>query len=99
MTRKRTSESDLTVSAGSAAVTARRKAPVRGRAKRAPLPGEASAEPQSSSEAVVHEPTQEEIAQLAYLYWEARGYQGGSSEEDWLRAEQELRVRVAAATA
>jgi hypothetical protein len=29
---------------------------------------------------------------LAYTYWEARGYQGGSSEEDWLRAEQALRA-------
>jgi hypothetical protein len=36
-------------------------------------------------------PTFDEIAQLAYSYWEARGYQGGSSEQDWLRAEQELR--------
>jgi len=34
---------------------------------------------------------QEEIAKLAYSYWEARGCQGGSSEEDWLRAEQEFR--------
>jgi hypothetical protein len=31
-----------------------------------------------------------EIARLAYSYWEARGYQGGSSEDDWLRAEREL---------
>ncbi len=31
------------------------------------------------------------IAELAYSYWEARGYQGGSPQEDWLRAEQELR--------
>jgi hypothetical protein len=29
---------------------------------------------------------------LAYSYWEARGYNGGSSEEDWLRAEHELRA-------
>jgi hypothetical protein len=36
-------------------------------------------------------PASDEIARLAYSYWEARGYQGGSSEEDWLRAEQELR--------
>lgn len=33
----------------------------------------------------------EEIAQLAYSYWEDRGFQGGSPEEDWFRAEQELR--------
>ena len=32
----------------------------------------------------------EEIARLAYSYWEARGCQGGSPEDDWLRAEREL---------
>jgi Protein of unknown function (DUF2934) len=35
-------------------------------------------------------PSREEIATLAYLHWESRGYQGGSPEEDWLRAEHEL---------
>jgi hypothetical protein len=35
-------------------------------------------------------PTHEEIAELAYRYWEARGCQGGSPWEDWFRAEQEL---------
>jgi hypothetical protein len=34
--------------------------------------------------------TPEEIAQLAYSYWEARGRPDGSAEEDWFRAEQEL---------
>lgn len=34
---------------------------------------------------------QEQIARLAYSYWEARGCQGGSAEEDWLRAEIEIR--------
>jgi hypothetical protein len=33
-----------------------------------------------------------EIARLAYSYWETRGAQGGSPEEDWLRAEQQLRA-------
>lgn len=37
----------------------------------------------------------DEIAALAYSYWEARGYQGGSQEEDWLLAEEELRKRHA----
>ena len=32
----------------------------------------------------------ERIAQLAYSYWEARGRQGGSPQEDWLRAEREV---------
>jgi hypothetical protein len=35
-------------------------------------------------------PAEEAIAELAYSYWEARGYQGGSPEEDWLQAENEL---------
>jgi hypothetical protein len=41
---------------------------------------------------------QDEIAKLAYSYWEARGgSQDVSPEEDWLRAEQEVRRRRAAA--
>ena len=36
----------------------------------------------------------EEIARLAYSYWEERGSAGGSPEEDWLRAERQLRARV-----
>lgn len=41
----------------------------------------------------VHQPTHEEIGRLAYSYWEARGHQGGSQDEDWMRAEQVLRRR------
>ena len=40
-------------------------------------------------------PSHDEIAVLAYSYWEARGCQGGSPEEDWLRAERELGNRGA----
>ena len=36
-------------------------------------------------------PSFEAIARLAYSYWEVRGDQGGSPEQDWLRAETELR--------
>jgi len=35
-------------------------------------------------------PSHDEIAALAYSYWEAGGRQGGSQCEDWLRAEREL---------
>lgn len=31
-----------------------------------------------------------DIALLAYSYWEARGFQDGSPDHDWLRAESEL---------
>jgi hypothetical protein len=40
-------------------------------------------------------PTHQEIARLAYSYWEARGRQPGSAEADWLRAERELKQRFA----
>jgi hypothetical protein len=38
-------------------------------------------------------PTYEEIAELAYSYWEARGGMGGSPWEDWFRAERELKEK------
>jgi Protein of unknown function (DUF2934) len=37
-------------------------------------------------------PTQEQIARLAEKYWAERGWPEGSPEQDWLRAEQELKV-------
>ena len=55
--------------------------------------------PQAVAKKTVSGPAREEIAELAYLYWEARGCQGGSPEEDWIRAEQELRLRTRAVTA
>jgi len=39
----------------------------------------------------------DEIARLAYFYSEARGFCNGSPDEDWLRAEQEIRSRKALA--
>ena len=47
---------------------------------------------ESPSEQPVTVISHEEIAQLAYSYWEARGFAPGSPEEDWLRAERELLV-------
>jgi hypothetical protein len=39
------------------------------------------------------EVSQEEIARLAHSYWVERGYTHGSSVEDWLRAERELKAK------
>lgn len=39
---------------------------------------------------------EEVIARIAYSYWEARGCQGGSALEDWVRAEHEYRHRAGA---
>lgn len=36
----------------------------------------------------------EEIARLAHKYWAERGHQDGYHEEDWYRAEQELRGKA-----
>jgi hypothetical protein len=36
-------------------------------------------------------PTREEIARLAEKYWAERGWPEGSPEQDWLRAENELK--------
>ena len=81
MPRKRISENDLVVSA---AARPRRKPASAKRVKRT-APSEPTAAP------AVCQPSPDEIARLAYSYWEARGYAGGSSEQDWLRAERELR--------
>lgn len=34
--------------------------------------------------------THQDIALLAYSFWQERGYAGGSPEDDWLRAESQL---------
>jgi len=88
MTQKRKNENDVVVSAGTAAA-ARRKAvtPRAKHSKSAEAPVSAPVANASASVAATHE----EIARLAYSYWEARGCQGGSPEEDWLRAEMAIR--------
>jgi hypothetical protein len=44
--------------------------------------------------AAINDPAEhEEIARLAYGYYLERGETAGSAEEDWLRAEREVRTR------
>jgi len=38
------------------------------------------------------DPSHDQIAQLAQKFWAERGWQDGYAEQDWLRAERELRV-------
>jgi len=84
MPSKRVSEKDIVVSG---AAPARHKTATPKRTKRV-APVAAAEAPVTQS--VPAMPTQEDIALLAYSYFEARGCQGGSPEEDWLRAEREL---------
>jgi Protein of unknown function (DUF2934) len=63
-----------------------------------PMPtksSEATATPKRRKPAVKKtapaQPSQEQIALLAEKYWAERGWPEGSPEQDWLRAEQELK--------
>lgn len=92
MATKRSSGSEPVVSSG--AVSARAKSTVTRKHRNTATAERAESvkAPSSNPQAIPgYNPTFDEIAQLAYSYWEARGYQGGTSEEDWLRAEQQLR--------
>jgi hypothetical protein len=83
MPRKSITEKPIVVSTGAAAVVpARRKSST----KRVTRTVEASGGVEAAG------PSHEEVARLAYSYWESRGCAGGSPEEDWLRAEEELRA-------
>ena len=56
-----------------------------------PTTGETTDQPADSvATAVAAAPTHEEVAQLAYHYWEARGGPLDSPKEDWFRAEQDV---------
>jgi hypothetical protein len=104
MARKRNPENHVVASSGTGAAPARHKVAA-ARPKHSPTTAEipAALVPEAVTETALtdsttdHQPPREEIARLAFLYWEARGYQGGSPEEDWLRAEQELRKQAFAA--
>jgi hypothetical protein len=93
MPRKQVSDKDIIVSASA---PTRRKPVSTTRTKRAT--------PIATTPAPVTQPMQqpapsrEDVALQAYLYWEARGFRGGSPEEDWLRAEQELAAKPSIAT-
>jgi len=84
---KKTNESVTTRTRAKAVRTPESAAPTPRRHKKATPVAAAS---------TVNDISSEEIATLAFSYWEARGYQDGSPEEDWFRAEQELRSLVSA---
>lgn len=58
-----------------------------------------SATKTTDGEMTIPEPTQQEIARRAYELFEARGYAHGYAEEDWVRAERELRAARTSAAA
>lgn len=48
--------------------------------------------PAAKKQTPATEPSREEIARLAEKYWAERGWPEGSPEQDWLRAERELKT-------
>jgi hypothetical protein len=106
MATKRNKEPDVIVSAqgqGAAAAAAPAKKHRSTRTKEAapasgnpPATGSAADSISKLAQAVAPMTGHEQIAALAYSYWEQRGFQGGSPEEDWLRAERELREKALA---
>jgi len=101
MAIKRNTEKSLALSSATGAAPVRRKSPSKPRIR--PV---TTAEPDATEVAdgvsmtmdgpPATEPSRDAIAQLAYSFWAARGFQGGSETDDWLRAEQELRLGVSA---
>ena len=102
MTRKRVSENQGAVSSAAAAPARRKSASPRrvARPSTVGIPNTPASEPEglpvAPAAALPDGSFQEAVARLAYAYWEARGFQGGSPEADWLRAEQELRAAYTA---
>ncbi len=101
MAIKKTVVSEVATALGAAAARVENLAPKRSatskhsKAKPAPV----AAALHVSAPAKVQRPEMTELQEtelVAYLYSEARGFQGGSQEEDWLRAEAEVRARRAA---
>ena len=91
MATKRSTSSEPVVSSGAAPARAKSTATRKHRNSTVIERPENAIAPSSAAAAPGAGPASDHVAQLAYSYWEARGFQGGSSEEDWLRAEQELR--------
>ena len=92
MATKRSTSSEPVASSGAAPARAKSTVTRKHRNSAAIERSESAIAPTSAATAPALDPTFDDIAQLAYSYWEARGFQGGSSEEDWLRAEHELRA-------
>ena len=100
MARKRNEARSISVEGTAAQVTHRRSVRSSVTPPVVSAPVSAPSEPQSAllETPVVETPIaaiseQDEIAKVAFSYWEARGCQGGSPEEDWARAEREVRSR------
>ena len=83
-----TAAKKATPTATKAAAKTATKAPAKTPSKKS-----ASADSTVQPSAGKHEPTHAEISHLAHQYWQERGHNHGSHEDDWVRAERELKSR------
>jgi hypothetical protein len=59
-----------------------------------PKPRKTATKKKAEMSPVATMPSREEIEKLARGYWAQRGFQDGYAEQDWFRAEQELRQKA-----
>jgi hypothetical protein len=64
------------------------------RTEAAPKPRKTTTKKKVELTPVATMPSREEVEKLARNYWAQRGFQDGYAEQDWLRAEQELRQKA-----
>jgi hypothetical protein len=81
---------------GTAKITRTSRPKTAGGVKKVAAPKAMAAVASAGGPAVYTRSEQDEIAHLAYGYWLQRGGKGGTPEEDWLRAEKELRQHQSA---
>jgi hypothetical protein len=81
---------------GTAKITRTSRPKTAGEVKKVAAPKAMAAVASAGTTAVYSRGEQDEIAHLAYTYWLQRGGKGGTPEEDWLRAEKELRQHQSA---
>jgi hypothetical protein len=60
--------------------------------KKAKAPAKPKTATKKAGELKMTDPSLDQIARLAQKFWAERGWQDGYAEQDWLRAERELRV-------
>ena len=94
-TRKPTQPAAKTVAEKKSATAKKAPAPKKSiAAKKAPAVSKSKKAANFSKKIHLLPATHEQVALLAHRYWTERGYQHGRHEEDWYRAEQELRGKA-----
>jgi hypothetical protein len=95
MPKKQATTTNTATAATATPARAVKTAPAKPRAPRVSSAKHSKSLPQEPTVAasIIPENRHETISKIAYGYWIARGYQGGSPYDDWIRAEQDYASR------